>query len=266
MDLQIKLVNDGYAQKYRSPERGALPRWAVWKDEAFGVTAEPIVFAYNIPAFQNHRLPRDHSQLLRMIEQDPSFFRDRIVTYDPEHSAAGYLYLRQDQQANGDTWQMVRAMGSLGLSTTASTDQMLTGISQGRWVMGYNAIGSYALERERTDPKIGIIVPQDYTLVMSRIALITADAPHPAAAKLFLDFLLSRSGQTLLARSWMHPVRSDVPVPKALKLDQVQTRAIRVGPALLVNLDRLSRTQFYKRWRESVAAIGPGQAVSSTEQ
>ncbi len=40
MDLQIKLVNDGHAQRYASPERAGLPGWAVWRDEAWGTTFE----------------------------------------------------------------------------------------------------------------------------------------------------------------------------------------------------------------------------------
>src|SRR6185369_11820124 len=32
MDLQVKLVADGQAEVYASPEIKALPKWAVWKD------------------------------------------------------------------------------------------------------------------------------------------------------------------------------------------------------------------------------------------
>ena len=51
MDLQTKLVNDGYAQKYASPYTAALPAWANWRNEAFGFTFEPVVMAYNKAAF-----------------------------------------------------------------------------------------------------------------------------------------------------------------------------------------------------------------------
>ena len=47
MDLQVKLVNDGYAQRYRSAETASLPAWAVWKDEAFGTTYEPAALVYS---------------------------------------------------------------------------------------------------------------------------------------------------------------------------------------------------------------------------
>src|SRR5438132_14123692 len=32
MDLQVKLVDEGKAMSYRSPEAGKLPSWAVYKD------------------------------------------------------------------------------------------------------------------------------------------------------------------------------------------------------------------------------------------
>src|SRR5215813_3588272 len=47
MDLQIKLANDGYAAEYQSPEAAQLPKWAVWKGQAFGTTFEPIGLVYN---------------------------------------------------------------------------------------------------------------------------------------------------------------------------------------------------------------------------
>jgi iron(III) transport system substrate-binding protein len=43
MDLQIKLVNDGYAQAYASPEKPNLPPWASWKNEAYGITSSLFI-------------------------------------------------------------------------------------------------------------------------------------------------------------------------------------------------------------------------------
>ena len=45
-------------------------------------------------------------------------------------------------------------------------------------------IGFYALERSSKDPSVGVILPNDYTLVMSRIALIPADARVEMDAKM----------------------------------------------------------------------------------
>ena len=45
-----------------------------------------------------------------------------------------------------------------------------------------------------------------------RMVGIAAGAPHPNAAKLFVDFLLSREGQTLFNGMSRHPIRMDVQV------------------------------------------------------
>ena len=47
MDLQMKLVNDNFVLRYRSPETASLPDWAVWRDAAYGTTFEPAVFVYS---------------------------------------------------------------------------------------------------------------------------------------------------------------------------------------------------------------------------
>src|SRR5205814_8681249 len=38
MDLQIKLVDEGQALAYKSPEAAKLPGWAVYKNQAYGTT------------------------------------------------------------------------------------------------------------------------------------------------------------------------------------------------------------------------------------
>ncbi|MDN0077544.1 hypothetical protein QU481_22240 [Crenobacter sp. SG2303] len=54
MDRQVKLVNDGYAQRYASPVQRGLPDWAKWRDETYGTTFEPVVFARGCQAIAEH--------------------------------------------------------------------------------------------------------------------------------------------------------------------------------------------------------------------
>ncbi len=96
-----------------------------------------------------------------------------------------------------------------------------------------------------------VIFPTDYTLVMSRIAFISKEARQPAAAKLFLDCLLSAEGQGLLAQRFMTPVRIDMG-PLFPHADPADLRAIHVGPALLANLDRLKSMRLLRNWKQAV--------------
>ncbi|MBN2971067.1 ABC transporter substrate-binding protein [Roseomonas aeriglobus] len=253
MDLQIKLVNDGHAATYRSPEAANLPDWAKWKDQAWGITAEPIVIVYNKRLIARDQVPTSHIGLRKFLESGPADGRRAVATYDISRSAVGYLYLSQDEQASSDVWRLVRAMGRDRLKLYTSAEDILRDVSAGSAAIGYNIVGSYALDEMSRHADLGVIMPQDYTLVMSRIAMIPNRARHPAAARLFLDFLLSRSGQRRLAEHHITPARSDVIIPAQLQTPAVPLRAIRVGPALLVTNDRLTRSHFLALWRQSLS-------------
>ena len=57
-DLQIRLANDGYAQRYASPYAAKLPSWAVWRNEVHGFTFEPAVIVYNPRRYTEATVPR----------------------------------------------------------------------------------------------------------------------------------------------------------------------------------------------------------------
>jgi len=250
MDLQAKLINDGYAQGYLSPEKPALPATAVWKNMGYGVTAEPVAFVVNrrlIPAAQ---VPRTHEAFEQLLRGRRAALTGKVATYDPARSNVGYLYLTEDHAITRDTRSLVQAIAATRPMLSRTTKPMLDAVATGRIAIAYNVVGPYALTRALRDPRIRVVFPRDYTIIASRVAFITRDARHPAAARLFLDFLLSRTGQTLLARQWLLPVRGDVRAPR---LSSEQQRPIRVGPQLLVNLDTIKRRRFLADWRATLA-------------
>jgi len=246
MDLQAKLINDGYAQAYQSPEKPVLPSNAVWKNMGYGVTAEPVAFVYNRRLIPPGRVPRTHEAFEALLRAGRVPLTGKVATYDPARSNVGYLYLTQDHAITRDTRSLVQAMAATRPWLSPTTEPMLEAVADGRIAIAYNVVGPYALAAAKRDPRIGVVFPRDYTLVASRVAFIARDARRPAAAKLFLDFLLSQGGQTLLAKQWLLPVRRDVRAPR---LSAEQERPIRVGPGLLVNLDTIKRRRFLADWR-----------------
>lgn len=253
MDLQVKLVNDGYAQPHHSAETAALPAWAVWKNEAFGTTYEPAAIVYHKPAFRPEEVPDTHAALIELLEREPHRFRDRLTTYDPRQSGVGLLLHSQDAQSNPIAfWSLAKAFGNCGLHPYATSGSMLDAISNGWKLIGYNVLGSYALTRANNDPAIGVVLPRDYTLVLSRVAFITRQARHPQAARLWLDHLLSRHGQTVLARSaGLFAVREDVSTDNAMGLRTqlgAAFRPIPIGSGLLAYLDQAKQREFLRQW------------------
>jgi len=258
MDLQVKLVNDGYAQPYRSAETVALPAWAVWKDEAFATTYEPTALVYSKRGLGPDEVPDTHAALIRLLTEQPERFRGRLATYDPTRSGLGLLLHSQDAQANPTAfWQLARAMGAEHVELHVSTATMLERIASGEVLIGYNLLGSYAFTRAQRDPAIGVVWPRDYTLVLSRVAFIARKAPHPNAARLWLDFLLSARGQTILAeRAGLFSVREDAAGKTAASGLRQRLggafRPIALGTSLLAYLDQIKRRDFLRQWEAAM--------------
>jgi iron(III) transport system substrate-binding protein len=257
MDLQIKLANDRYAEAYKSPEARFLPEWAIWRDEAFGTTFEPAVFVYNKKLLSADEVPRTHSDLLRLLTTKREKFAGNITTYDIEKAAVGFLFLTQDTMAMPSFWSLVNAMGACNVELDANTASMIERIASGKDLLGYNLLGSYALAHAKRDPSLGVVLPTDYTLVLSRVMLIAKKARHPSAAKLWVDFVLSRRGQTVIAeRSRLFSIRADVSgeftAAALTRTLGASARPIPVGSALLVHLDKAKHQEIIRRWRQAV--------------
>lgn len=259
MDLQIKLVNDGFAMTYKSPEVAKVPEWAVWRHEGYGTTYEPIVFIYNKRLLKPEEVPQSHADLSRLLTANPERFRGKVTSYDIEKSGVGFLLITQDARINPAFWDLAKAVGDAGARFQSSSGTMMERIGSGENLIGFNLIGSYALLRARKDPGIGIVMPKDYTLIMSRIMFIGKTAQNPNAAKLWLDYILSKRGQTIIAnQSELGSIRADVEgdltAQGLAKSLGNALKPIQVGPGLLTYLDQAKRLEFIKQWQQTAAA------------
>jgi iron(III) transport system substrate-binding protein len=257
MDLQLKLASDGHAAEYASPAASKLPPWAVWKNQAYGTTFEPIGFAYNKRLLKADEVPQSHAELARMVKANPGRWAGKLCSYDPERSGLGFLLITQDQGNDKAFKDTLAAYGQAQVKLYTSTGAMLEKITSGEHLLGFNMIGSYVLAKAKKDPNVGFVMPRDYTLVMSRIAILPKAAKHPNAGKLFLDFLLSQDGQEIIARkSDLFSIRSGVTGEFTQgKLQQEmgdKLRPIPVGPPLLTALDQTRRLAFLKEWQQVV--------------
>lgn len=261
MDLQMKLVNDGYAQAYRSPEAASLPGWAVWRDEAFGTTFEPVVFAYNRRLLAPDEVPQSHGSLARLLTEKPARFQGKVATFNIERSGVGFLLATQESKISPAFWDLMHAIFSTGPNLQTGTGTMIERIASGENLIGYNLVGAYVIARAKTDPSIGYVLPRDYTLVMSRIVFISKQAQNPHAARLWVDYLLSRRGQHVMANeSQLFSIRADVDgeatgAGLARRLGSSAVPIV-VGPGLLTYLDQAKRREFIRKWHSAKATGG----------
>ena len=255
MDLQIKLVNDGFARPLTVPQTLELPAWAHWRSEAFGFTFEPVVIAYNKAALPDNQVPRSHEQLVNALRREPARYANKVGTYDIRASGAGYLLATQDTVVSSIAGRMLESLARAAARVYCCTSEILDDLARGELLIGYNLLGSYALARARVDPRIGVIMPEDYTLVMSRVALVPKQTDAFDAAQAFIRFLLSREGQQVIAQQSnliaLHPrVSGPSSIAAISENNPLRFNPIRVAAPLLTYQDRMKRERFIREWTQ----------------
>ena len=258
MDLQMKLANDGYAAPVDLPAAEGWPRWANWRDTAFALTFEPAVMVYHRPSFPDG--PPDTRLRLKDWLDLPEA-RDRVGTYDIERSAVGYLFLSRDQEHFPDIWSLVAAMGRAGLQLFSTSQAIIDRVADGRLAIGYNILGSYAYSAQKAGAPIGIVIPHDYVLALSRGVMIPARARQPELAKRFLDYLLSQRGQRVVQQeAFFFGLNGSVPEGVEAPpggLTSGMLRPIVIGPGLLPTQDRAKRERFLREWQNALQGAEP---------
>lgn len=263
MDLQVKLVNDGYAATHVSDNARALPAWARWRDQAFGFTFEPAVMVFNLDAFVGRTLPQTRGELLQLLRSEPATWRGRVGTYDVASSSVGYLLASQDARQSSEFISLVEAMRYAEVKTEKRTGALLDQLESGELAIGYNLLGAYAQKRTAAGAPLAVVYPRDYTLVVSRTAVLPTSAPNAAAAHRFLEYLVSLRGQrTLSDRGRLPAIRGEVP-GRHTQLGIIDAtvgplRPVVLGPGLLVYLDAQKKRRFIANW-QGTAMTGPRQ-------
>jgi len=262
MDLQVKLVDEGKAMAYQSPEASKLPSWAVYKNEAYGTTYEPAVFIYNKRLVTGNDIPQDHAAFAKLLNSETAKFKGKVTTYDIEKSGVGFMFVVQDTKYFPGMKELEKGFGAASYRVYASTGNMLEKVSSGEHLLGYNVLGSYALVRAKKDPNLGVVLPKDYTLVLSRVLFIGKGAKDPNAAKLWTDYILSARGQKLIGGEVeLFAIRTDVDTEYTAaslnkQLGQNAVKKITVSSEIVTYLDPKKRLEFLAEWKKALASGG----------
>ncbi len=255
MDLQVKLANDGYAQRSDLPMSGQWPAWANWRNTAYALTFEPAVFVYHKPSFKGSPPPSTRAEFVEFLQKQGDAIYGRIGTYDIERSGVGFLFMARDQEQFGDIWSVIQAMGAAGVKLYSTSEAILERVADGRFVLGYNILGSYAADWASRYPDVGIVLPKDYTVVMSRIGLVPQAATTPELGKRYLQFFMSKEGQTIMARELQIPavspeVAGNNTATTMREMLGGQLKPVPVSLGLMVYLDQVKRARLIARWNE----------------
>ena len=174
-----------------------------WYGDYYGVMS----FMINTDVVANN--PQTWADLLKeeyrsqvALSGDPRTSNQAILAVQNASLAAGGSL--EDPTAGLSFFAEMNANGNL-VPTIANNALVARGETPVRITWDYNALaGADSFEG---NPPVEVVVPSDARLAGVYLQAISAYAPHPNAAKLWMEYLYSDEGQLLWMKGYCHPIR-----------------------------------------------------------
>lgn len=251
MDLQMGLVLAGDALPHPSPEAHTLPG-AAYRDLAYATTMEPLVTLVNRERFDVNVPAGSLAEIAAALRSDPQRFLGRIACFDIVTNGLGFLAMLHESRRDADFDAFLQALAACRPRLFGSNPPLVEEVASGRAALGFHVLSSYALRAARSNPSLAIAVSNSPPLAVSRVAFIPRSAPHPNAARLFLDYLLCREGQQRLQEAGLFPILTSANGYTSSAKNAVTPISIDRGFDDL--LDPQRRKMVLTRWRAAVTA------------
>lgn len=188
----VLLKEKGMLLKY-APQ-GTAPFPAGFKDKDafyFGMRATLSVIADNPKLISDKDAPRTWKDLL-----NPKW-KGKMVSAHPGYS--GIIMTHVLALVNLYGWDYFRDLAKNSLHVVQSANDPAGVVASGERPVGVNGAEYFYYKTQKQGNPIKIIYPSEgVPLVVSPVA-VAKDAPHPNAAKLFVDYIFSKESQQLLA-------------------------------------------------------------------
>jgi iron(III) transport system substrate-binding protein len=200
-------------EPYRSREAAAFAPGQAPADNAWTpFTTMPYVIMYNKKLVPDAEAPKTWKDVLAPR------WKGKVAYADATKSGSSYTLLVTWLTLYGKNdagWKFVEDLlrQTKVLPKSSMTYQM---VANGEFPVGLT-FEQGAFDFLRSGAPVGIVYPSEGTAVIPDGSALIKNAPHPNAAKLFLDFTVSREGQELIVGKFgRRSVRKDVASPPGL--------------------------------------------------
>ncbi len=181
----------------------------------YPTTGSLQVMVYQSAKVTGADVPRKWTDLL-----DPKF-RGKVGTGHPAFSGYFGQWVLAMRKLYG--WTFFEKLSANKPRIGRSGNDPITLINAGECLIGTGPV-STALQTRRKGNPIGIAYPEEGTLLCVGPSAVMAAAPHPSAARLFLEWLLGSDYAAACADWFLEPVRADAPVMQGGKrLSELRT-------------------------------------------
>ena len=154
-------------------------------------------------------------------------FKRAFGIANPALSGTAYMSVAVLSKAFG--WQYFEALRANGAKMGKGSGQVVDDTASGDLVASLG-VDYITLDKIDKGATLALAYPPEMLVIPSPIAILK-NSPNADAAKKFVDFVLSKEGQTIVANEGTLPVRADVQVPAQYKLpsaEEAMKRAMKI--------------------------------------
>lgn len=253
-----QLIEEQLVQPYKVATWDSIPADSkdpngYWYGDYYGVMA----FEVNSDAVTN--VPQDWADLLK-----PEYKGQFALSGDPRASAqaqmsvyAAALYNRgglDDVQPGLDFFKQINDAGNF-VPVIAKQSTVAKGETPIIMRWDYSALSDKDVLAG--NPNIEVVYPKSGTIAGIYIQAISAYAPHPNAAKLWMEFLYSDEGQNIWLKGYCHPIRyADMQTSGALNAEFAAKLPTFDGPVAFPSIDQINAAKqvIADNWMTAVGA------------
>jgi len=215
-------------------QSGSIQADVLWTSEVpdfYSMKKEGLLFAYKSPEMENALNPFEDydgsftaarlgtlgiAYNTRQIKTAPTSWEDMkkpeykkaFGIADPALSGTSYMSVASLVKQFG--WKYFEDLKANQARMGKGAGQVVDDTASGA-LAACLAVDYITIDKISKGANIELVYPPEMLVIPSPIAIIK-DTPNVEAAKKFVDFLLSKEGQTILAAEGTLPVRADVPV------------------------------------------------------
>ena len=163
--------------------------------QLFNYSASAVGITYNTQQIKT--APTDWSDLTT------SPYHNQVTIPDPQTSGSSLDFINAYQMKFGT--KLLKALQENGADIGGANKEVLDAVITGQKAAVFGGVDYMSLTAIKKGEKIGFVYPKSGTLVNPRPAMILKTSRHQAAAKQFVDYLLSAKVQRQIQKSNLIP-------------------------------------------------------------
>ncbi len=221
-NFHTDLASGGYLAKYTSPEvkqAGIDTKFmdpdGYWSGWYLGA----MCLLYNDKRYQQEIAPKGIKPPSTWDDLLNPAYKGEVAVASPVTSGGGYLFIAAQIFRLGSEkagFDYIRKVNQNISDWTKGANGSIPLVSQGEIIVGVAWGHDTIKQKLQGNLPITVVFPKDTAFEIGAASILKG-APHPEAAKKFIDFLLSPDAEKINAQNgYRYPVRSGVALPEAM--------------------------------------------------